>query len=332
MARVRTAWLRAGAFAALVAGATASPVLLASSARARGLRGPVPAPSFWAGLDKPVPSAPTEGVVVLRAPPSGRVRIPQGTFLMGSSPTAMLRAITLCREEVLSSRCESDDVIAMVRAEGDSHPVTISAFDMDRTEVTVSAYERCVAAGACAPPELPPGVTGFLEPDFPITHIRWEDAATFCRWAGGRLPTEAEWEYAARGAEDREFPWGNVYNPHLANHGAWADDQTDGTDGFRELAPVGSFPDGATPLGLLDMAGNASEWVADTFEIDDTGRPVGYADAAVVNPPAKTAGALHTVRGGSFRDPPMWLRSASRDFTQLPRPAWAGFRCAADLP
>ena len=268
---------------------------------------------------------------MLHALPSGRVRIPQGTFLMGSSPTAMVRAITLCREEVLSSRCESDDVVAMVRAEGDAHPVTISAFDMDRTEVTVSAYERCAAAGVCAPPEIPRDVAGFLEPDLPITHIRWEDAAAFCRWAGGRLPTEAEWEYAARGAEDREFPWGNVYNPHLANHGAWADDQTDGTDGFRQLAPVGSFPDGATSLGLLDMAGNVAEWVADTFEIDDTGRPVGYPETAVVNPPAKTVGGLHTVRGGSFRDPPMWLRSAARDFTQLPRPAWVGFRCAADL-
>jgi sulfatase modifying factor 1 len=335
MARVRTVWLRAGALAALlVATASASSAGQADpadGAQTRGPRAPIPAPAFWTGLDKPVPSAPSEGVVVLRAPPSGRVRIPQGTFLMGSSPTAMVRAITLCRDEVLSSRCESDDVVAMVRAEGDSHPVTISAFDMDRTEVTVSAYERCVAAGTCAPPELPPGVTGFLEPGLPITHIRWDDAATFCRWAGGRLPTEAEWEYAARGAEDREFPWGNVYNPHLANHGAWADDQTDGADGYRELAPVESFPDGATPLGLYDMAGNAAEWVADTFEIDDTGRPVGYPETAVVNPPAKTAGALHTIRGGSFRDPPMWLRSAARDFTQLPRPAWVGFRCAADI-
>jgi formylglycine-generating enzyme required for sulfatase activity len=99
------------------------------------------------------------------------------------------------------------------------------------------------------------------------------------------------------------------------------------TDGFAYLAPVGSFADGATPLGVLDMAGNVAEWVADVFETDADGRPTGYlADGGV-----KANGSVHVVRGGSFADPAVWLRTAARDRTTLPRPAWIGFRCAADV-
>jgi formylglycine-generating enzyme required for sulfatase activity len=294
--------------------------------RASAASRPIPAESFWRGLPKATERAPSRGVVVARTPREGRVRIPGGKFVMGSSPTDIARALAMCRREILRARC--DDLAVQFRAEGLAHDVTISTFEIDRTEVTVEAYGRCVAAGACAPPGFLLGDARFDRPDFPVTHVRWEDARAYCAWASGRLPTEAEWEYAARGPSAREFPWGNVYNPRLTNHGAFAHDETDATDGFVGLAPVGSYPDGATPLGLLDMAGNVSEWVEDVFDVDENG--FGYSAAPRVNPRGPSTGGFHVVRGGSYIQGAAWMRSAMRGVLNMPRAASVGFRCAAD--
>jgi formylglycine-generating enzyme required for sulfatase activity len=296
---------------------------------------------FWAGLGKGAERAPVGGIVALREPVERRVRIAGGRFVMGSTSREMTAALELCKKEPRGERlCETTtEVYRLIFSEGLAHEVTVSTFDLDRTEVPVHRYMRCVAAGGCSPPSFPSGDPRYDRPDLPVTHVRWEDAAGYCRWIGGRLPTEAEWEHAARGRAGTVFPWGDLYNPHLANHGSLADDPTDARDGYVGLAPIGSFPDGATKTGLLDMAGNAAEWVFDFYSReDDTQTHYGYRGAAVVNPKGPPYSPYgHVVRGGSFEDPAHRLRTAARGWAgdlQL-RPGGAahdiGFRCAYDV-
>jgi formylglycine-generating enzyme required for sulfatase activity len=299
--------------------------LLALPADAAAAR-PRTAHVWWAGLAPPAAHAEARGVVALRPPAEGRVRVVGGTFRMGSTTFDLRRALSLCQREVRSNLCDEDFITRPLRAELVQHDVTVFTFDLDRTEVTVRAYRRCVEAGVCPPPGFTPGDPRFDRSELPVTSVRWEDAVLFCNWSGGRLPTEAEWEYAARGTEGREFPWGDFYNSHLCNHGSFAPDETDATDGFVGLAPVGSFPDGATRLGILDMAGNASEWVADLWDVDDNG--FGYAPGAVVNPKGPQNGVGHVLRGGSFADGAAWVRTAARGRMLDLRAPVTGFRCA----
>jgi formylglycine-generating enzyme required for sulfatase activity len=202
--------------------------------------------------------------------------------------------------------------------------VYLSDFWIDRTEVTVAAYGRCVAAGACAPPPYAEGGERFDRPDYPVVLVSWNDARRFCAWAGGRLPTEAEWERAARGLTGRRYPWGNVYNPFLANHGAFAFDELDARDGFLELAPVGSFRDGRTPDGIDDLAGNVEEWVFDWFAQE-------YPKVSAVNPKGPDMGDRRVVRGGGYAHARPWLRGSAREkMAPGERAPWLGFRCARD--
>ena len=213
----------------------------------------------------------------------------------------------------------------MFSSEQAQHEVYLSDYWIDRTEVTVARYRRCVAAGPCAMPPYAEGGERFDRPSLPVVLVTWNDARRFCAWAGGRLPTEAEWERAARGGgAGRRYPWGNVYNPFLANHGAFGLEDLDARDGFLELAPVGSFPDGRTPEGLEDLAGNAQEWVADWFAPE-------YPKADSANPKGPDMGEMRVVRGGSYVHGRLWLRGAARD-REPPneRAPWIGFRCARD--
>ena len=297
--------------------------------------------AWWAGLTRSA-SAPAHGVHALEVPHPERVRIPGGTFTMGSSQADLSTAFALCRQEVFRTRCDREGIGQLLQAEHHPHEVRLSSFEIDRTEVSVGDYARCVATGACVAAAYPPSDPRFDNPVFPVTHVRWEDAGTYCTWAGGRLPTEAEWEFTARGTSGRLFPWGNVYNPHLANHGALAPEETDATDGYQGLAPVTALADGATPEGVLNLAGNAAEWVADFYDLDLNG--VGYPDAKPqVNPKGPLTGGYHVIRGGSYTGwtvitpggalaaaGAVWLRGAARSMRPSSRAADVGFRCARD--
>ncbi len=300
-------------------------VLLAANANASR---PTPARAFSNGLEL---NTSLGGIVVLQAPASLRVFIPGGTFSMGAGEYEIAIGNVLCEKEPLGVLCQKrDSRDDFLKLEIPVHSVTVSPFHLDRTEVTVDAYMRCVAAGLCATPGFPALDPRFDAPDFPITHVGWDEAKVYCKFAGGRLPTEAEWEIAARGEAARAFPWGNVYNPHLCNHGSLAIDNTDASDGFARLAPVGSFKNGATPLGLLDMAGNVSEWVEDRIDMTPDGTFPSYSakQAAPLINPVVIKGSHHIHRGGSYLTAAHMMRSTARMPAADMRRADVGFRCA----
>ncbi len=202
------------------------------------------------------------------------------------------------------------------------HSVSLPAFWLDQTEVTRRQYALCVSAGAC--PEIPD-----LTPDNYPVNVSWETAHAYCAWAGARLPTEAEWEYAARGNR-RIYPWGND-SPDGTRLNfcdvrcGGAGDKTHIDDGYAQSAPVGSYPLGASWCGALDMAGNVWEWVQDWYD------PHYYQISAPEAPPGPPSGTQKVLRGGSWHSDLTEVRSAYRyhaDPHQV-EPGW-GFRCAKD--
>jgi len=198
-----------------------------------------------------------------------------------------------------------------------AHAVVLSAFEMDKTEVTQAAYAKCVAAGACNRPNGKSYVPA-SKPTFPVAEVSWDQAAKYCAWVGKRLPTEAEWEKAARGTDARMYPWGDA--PPTC---AIATFEGCG-DGPR---PVGSTPAGASPYGALDLAGNVQEWVADLFSSSY------YADGPERDPGGPVRGdSGHSVRGGGYTYDAWHLRSAVRLWDPGAPADDLGFRCARTLP
>ena len=216
-------------------------------------------------------------------------------------------------------------------------PIQVEAFSLDETEVTAAQYRACVWAGGCLPPvpdrecpyALPDGCTLLREDrrDHPMNCVSRQEAAEYCAWARRRLPTEDEWEAAARGAEGRLYPWGsaalssrhaNVCGRECAGRrGAPARPAHRGRDPWPQTAPGGSLPEGATPEGLRDLAGNVAEWTL----------PSGCADGGRTDDPACQQGA---VRGGSWRSADA---AEARGDRRRVTPAWErspaiGFRCA----
>jgi formylglycine-generating enzyme required for sulfatase activity len=207
------------------------------------------------------------------------------------------------------------------------HTVYLDAFWIMQTEVTNAHYARCVQAGDCTSPAN----SRWNEPKYaehPVTDVSWHQASAYCQWAGSRLPTEAGWEKAARGTDGRKHPWGNQAVagnlPNFADRNfgvSWADKSVD--DGYQFTAPVGSYPAGASPYGLLDMAGNVWEWVADWYSEGY------YADAPVKNPTGPAAGSARVLRGGSWGNDGRFVRSAGRYWYDPDVGVdVVGFRCA----
>ena len=259
------------------------------------------------------------GVVTLTAPIEGTVLVRAGTFTMGSEVAEIEHALTLCRYEPGRQACERN--VDDFAAEFPPHSVTLTDTRIDRTEVTAGDYRRCVETGPCLSLPFASGGKRFEQPDLPVTMVSWGEASTYCKWRGGRLPTEAEWERAARGLTGRRFPWGSTYDPYLANGGRLGLDPFEDKDGYLELSPVGALPFSRTPDGIVDLAGNAEEWVSDWFGA--------YPEGAVTDPKGPETGDEKVIRGGSYAHGRAWLRSAARGH-DLPgsRRAWRGFRCA----
>jgi sulfatase modifying factor 1 len=251
---------------------------------------------------------------------------------MGASPAQQASALAECREEIgaRSAQLCNAEVFA---SEGPDASVYLSAFAIDRTEVTVAAYQGCVAAGRCSTEPLLPSDRRFVSAAYPITSVTFDDAVRYCAFVGGRLPTEAEWERAARGKDGRSWPWGSSLRGDRSNHGRFSGDGDlgaghallfpDETDGFPFLSPVGAFPSGASPDGLLDAAGNAAEWTADFYSEEPPQR------RRLSQPRGPRSGALRVLRGGSFREPLLYQRTTARSAapgdTRSPE---IGFRCA----
>jgi formylglycine-generating enzyme required for sulfatase activity len=258
------------------------------------------------------------------------VYVPSGEFYMGSDADGVRTAQDLCREykgDLARGTCW----LTAFQDEQPAHLVGLDGFWIDRTEVTNGQYRQCVGEGACVPPVESGSYTrdsyygNSVYDDYPVIWVRWDQAADYCAWAGRRLPTEAEWEYAARGPEGLLFPWGNFFDGTLLNY---CDVDCDGVndetvdDGYPDTAPVGVFPGGVSWCGALDMAGNVREWVADWY-----GR---YPREQQENPTGPASGESRIPRGGSWYDVPDDVRSANRggnrtDYSRFK----VGFRCAS---
>jgi sulfatase modifying factor 1 len=291
---------------------------LDSAPLARFLEGPTGAGQ---ASSEAVATPPTAGgVFKLASPISLMVRIPAGSLWMGSEEPDVLSALADCVREPYGHRCTP----TLFGNEMPRHAVELSSYWIDRFEVRVSEYDRCVSVGQCTQRPISEATRRFDRPDYPVSRVSWDDARAYCAFRGARLPTEAEFERAARGVQARRYPWGELFNAHASNHGRFGWDVTDASDGFSELAPVGSFEAGVSAEGVYDLAGNVAEWTSDRYVPS-------YEDGPARDPqgPGLGSSSSRVVRGGSYAQPSFRLRGAARAFAEpSERRVSIGFRCA----
>ncbi len=196
--------------------------------------------------------------------------------------------------------------------------IYLDAFYVDKYEVSVENYNKFRKAANYVEPSVPffQGDHAVLQtPNFPVVGVSWLDATNYCKWAGKRLLTEAEWEKAARGTHGLIYPWGNKVLPKRVNYAGKA-------DGFEYMSPVGSFPMGRSVYGVYDMAGNASEWVEDWYD------QFYYQTAPMMNPTGVEESKNRVFRGGSWDSRTVDIRTSKR-FAATPgrKDSILGFRC-----
>lgn len=244
------------------------------------------------------PKDPEEGVVAQKVKVSGdpkenpMILIPAGEFVMGSEEGGF--------------------------DEKPARRVYVDAFEVNQYEITQFAYAEFVRATGHRSPlsRYLKNIESFNDQNQPVVYVTWEDAGAFCRWRGGRLPTEAEWEKAAKGADASAWPWGSEPKPTFANF-LGADDQSHYT------SVVGSFEQDKSPYKVYDMAGNVREWVQDWYDEHY------YRHAPNRNPNGPDQGDMKALRGGSWNDSAVSGRTSSR-MKMFPdyRDTTVGFRCA----
>jgi formylglycine-generating enzyme required for sulfatase activity len=230
--------------------------------------------------------------------PDGMVLIPAGEFLMGT-----------------------EDGLPDARP---VHRVVLSSYWIDAYEVTNEQYRRCVKSGVCAPPKDRSAFDDAQQANHPVTNVTWSQARAFCQWNEKRLPTEAEWEKAARGTDGRRYPWGDAQGVIDAivkqrTHNG------EGRGGSVGVMPVGSFPQAASPYGVHELVGNVWEWVKDWYAEDF------YATTPVHDPQGPLGGTFRVLRGGNWGENPLTLHAGHRGWDEMTY--WGpalGFRCAAD--
>ena len=232
------------------------------------------------------------------------VAVPEGPFMMGCN-------------ETIDTECDTD--------EHPYHEVNVPGFEIDKTEVTVAQYKSCVDAAVCSSPQTD-GKCNWDKAgkeQRPVNCLDWTPSDTYCKWAGKRLCSEAEWEKAARGTDGRKYPWGN--ETPTCDYAVMTPAAAGGCDS-SSTADVGSKPAGASPYGALDMSGNVWEWVQDTYHVDYTGAPTD--GTAWVSPEI-----VDKVRRGGFYDSGSGDLRVSARKSKEPSDLHSnqGFRCCRSL-